>query len=82
MRSGWGAWASATPLVSAIVLVACGSSTSSVRAYCEYGAVSKAQLDGCITHVTPGEIDRLGTNAARYARGETGCRQDAGPFCR
>lgn len=51
-------------------------------AYCEYGALSEAQLQGCIDHVTVDDFDRLNTNAARYARGELDkCRRDAGPFC-
>jgi len=53
-----------------------------VEDYCAYGAVSQAQLDGCIDHVTPGTVDGYDTNAAEYARGELGeCLGDAGPFC-
>jgi hypothetical protein len=53
-----------------------------VEAYCAYGAVSRAQLDGCIEHVTPEEVAALRTNAAMYAMGRLDeCRADAGPFC-
>ncbi len=59
---------------------ACGE--SSVEAYCSYGAVSRAQLDGCTDHVTENDFDHLKTNAARYARGELDkCLADSGPFC-
>lgn len=50
--------------------------------YCAYGAVSEAQLDGCVEHVTPEVVDGYDTNAAEYARGELdSCLDDAGPFC-
>jgi len=53
-----------------------------VEDYCAYGAVSQAQLDGCIDHVTPQTVDDYDTNAAEYARGELEeCLGDAGPFC-
>lgn len=53
-----------------------------VRDYCEYGAKSRAQLEGCLSHVTIGDVDTRFTNAADYARGELDhCRSDAGPFC-
>jgi hypothetical protein len=41
----------------------------SIVDYCSYGAVSSAQLEGCLTHTTVNEISELGTNAARRARG-------------
>jgi hypothetical protein len=64
----------------ALGLGACGE--DEVSAYCHYGAVSEAQLNGCIDHVGTEQIDRLDTNAARYARGELDeCLADAGPFC-
>jgi hypothetical protein len=70
-------------LVAALVmagLAACGG--TSVSDYCSYGAVSEAQLEGCIEHITTREVDGLDTNAARYARGElTECLADSGPFC-
>lgn len=54
-----------------------------VARYCEYGAVSQPQLDGCKDHVGNDQVDRLDTNAARYARGDLDrCLADAGPFCR
>jgi hypothetical protein len=75
-------------IVASLVLLGCagvggGSSPSDqIDAYCSYGAVSQAQLDGCITHVTVGDIDRLDTNAARYSRSELDkCLYDSGPFC-
>lgn len=53
-----------------------------VTAYCSYGAVSQAQLDGCVEHVSSDDIDALDTEAARYARGERdGCGPQSGPFC-
>ena len=59
----------------------CGGQDEVVR-YCNYGAVSEAQRQGCIDHVTSDDIDQLDTNAARYARGMIDdCRADAGPFC-
>jgi hypothetical protein len=62
-------------------LVACGSEVS-VADYCAYGAVSEAQLDGCIDHVDESDVERLDTNAAQYGRGELDkCLSDAGPFC-
>jgi len=54
-----------------------------VYRYCAYGSVSRAQLDGCVDHVEPGEILDRRTNAALYARySMTDCRYDAGPFCK
>jgi hypothetical protein len=51
--------------------------------YCSYGAVSEAQLEGCVEHVTPEVVENYNTNAARYAKGElNACLADAGPFCR
>lgn len=53
-----------------------------VLPYCLYGAQSRAQLDGCMSHVTSNEINELETQAARFARGETSdCLDDSGPFC-
>jgi hypothetical protein len=50
--------------------------------YCQYAAVSRAQLESCEDRVTWGEIKRLDTNAARFARLELDkCLADAGPFC-
>ena len=51
--------------------------------YCGYGAVSRAQLDECNKNVTWGQIKRLDTNAAVFARDIGGgkCLYDAGPFC-
>ena len=54
-----------------------------VDRYCEYGAVSRAQLNGCESHVSLSYVQGLRTNAARYAAGDLReCLADAGPFCR
>jgi hypothetical protein len=53
-----------------------------IRLYCEYGAVSRAQLDSCERRVRWGEFKYSNTNAARFAKGELEkCLADAGPFC-
>ena len=53
-----------------------------VERYCSYGAVSEAQLQGCLSNVTEDEIYPLTTNAAEYSRGQIlTCEADAGPFC-
>lgn len=50
--------------------------------YCKYGAQTKAQLDGCMSHVTTDDIAKLDTRAARFARGETSeCGAGSGPYC-
>jgi hypothetical protein len=50
--------------------------------YCEYGARSQEQLDGCLAHVNSDDIDALDSPAARFARGETSrCGDGSGPFC-
>ena len=79
--------------ISLIVLLigGCGASTGVgggigggdfVGDYCAYGAVSKAQLEGCVEHVTPATVSGYDTNAARYARGQLdACLADSGRFC-
>ena len=58
------------------------SSGDKVQDYCQYGAKSHAQLQGCLSHVTIGDVDTRISNAAEYARGVLDeCRSDAGPFC-
>jgi len=53
-----------------------------IATYCEYGAVSRAQLEGCYFHVHVDEIEGRDTNAADWARGDLEeCLADAGPFC-
>lgn len=53
-----------------------------IAVYCQYGAVSAAQLRGCYMHVHIGEIEGRDTNAAKWARGELDeCLADAGPYC-
>lgn len=53
-----------------------------VSRYCYYGAVSEAQLNGCLENVTEGSIGARRTNAARFARDEDmACGSDSGPFC-
>jgi len=50
--------------------------------YCAYGAVSEAQLLGCINHADPEEIWKSDTNAARFGREVlSDCLADAGPLC-
>ena len=39
-----------------------------IELYCEYGAVSRAQLGGCLRNVTWGQFKYSDTNAARFAR--------------
>jgi hypothetical protein len=72
-------------LAALVALAGCGGSESEddvIGDYCAYGAVSHAQLDGCVDHVTTDQVDDLDTNAAEYARGELDrCLEDAGPFC-
>jgi hypothetical protein len=53
-----------------------------VARYCKYGAVSRAQLNECERNVGVRYVDSLGTNAARFARGQLSrCLGDSGPFC-
>jgi hypothetical protein len=53
-----------------------------VADYCSYGAVSNAQREGCLDHVSRDAIDRLDTHAAQFARRDTDeCLSDSGPFC-
>jgi hypothetical protein len=53
-----------------------------VADYCAYGAVSRAQFEGCKDHVSTDDVERLNTDAARFARRELeGCLADSGPFC-
>jgi hypothetical protein len=54
-----------------------------VESYCRYGAVSRAQLEGCIDHVTEADVRSLQTHASQYAFGDLDrCLADAGPFCK
>lgn len=52
-----------------------------VKRYCEYGAVSRAQLEGCRGHVSAAYVRASRTAAARFAIGKGDCGPDAGPFC-
>jgi hypothetical protein len=53
-----------------------------VARYCLYGAVSRAQLKGCVTNVSPETVASYSTPAARYARGDLiSCGPSAGSFC-
>jgi hypothetical protein len=78
-----------SPIAVLVVALAIGTfvgiserSSGKLRKYCEYGVVSKAQLAGCLDHVTDSQIDRLETDAARFSRGDLWqCLSDAGPFC-
>lgn len=77
------------PIVMLLVAVVLGvyvgmqdRSSGQLRDYCEYGAVSRAQLAGCLNHVTNADINRLQTDAARFAKGSLSqCLSDSGPFC-
>ena len=81
----------ALPLV-LLLIGGCGGSSETgagteagnlVGDYCAYGAVSKAQLEGCVEHVTPATVNGYDTNAARYAEGQLdACLADSGPFCK
>ena len=67
--------------IAVLVTVGC-SSNSQVADYCSYGAVSAAQLQGCIDHVSDATVESYDTNAAQYARGDLDdCLEDSGPFC-
>lgn len=69
-------------LVAALFAGCTPGSRDPVEAYCSYGAVSEAQLDGCLDHVTEDDFANLDTHAAEYARGELDeCLEDSGPFC-
>jgi hypothetical protein len=78
-----------SPIAVLLVALAIGTfvginerASGKLRRYCEYGVVSRAQLAGCLDHVTDSQIDRLQTDAARFARGDLWqCLSDAGPFC-
>ncbi len=64
----------------ALLVSACGSQEPNVGRYCAYGAVSEAQLVGCIRRVE--RVPDTSTRAARYGRYEIDeCLADAGPFC-
>jgi hypothetical protein len=53
-----------------------------VARYCEYGAVSRAQLNECEDNVGARYVDSLSTNAALFARRKiSSCLADSGPFC-
>lgn len=55
---------------------------SFIADYCHYGAVSQAQLKGCLDHATYKQIEQLDTNAAQFAARELDdCLDDAGPYC-
>jgi hypothetical protein len=71
-------------LVAAVWGVGAGASgrDNYLRAYCEYGSRSAAQLAGCMRHVNTDDINKRDTQAARFARGEnSNCLADAGPYC-
>lgn len=53
-----------------------------VNRYCRYGSVSTAQLDGCLSHVTPSDVVHAHGPARAYAETYGRCRADSGPFCR
>lgn len=50
--------------------------------YCSYGAVSRPQLRGCLTHVRADQVGHGATNAHEYGEGHLDrCLADSGPFC-
>jgi hypothetical protein len=80
----------AWPMAAGILLVAVGyglvagvdARDHELGHYCRYGAKSQAQLDGCMSHVTTDDIDKLHTRAADFARGWTSeCAAGSGPYC-
>lgn len=91
-------WIRDTPIGAAIFLLCLGAlwltlmlwligrdgPTTSVARYCEYGAVSASQLEGCKRHVTRAQIEAMprSRHAVAYAQWRmTFCSHDAGPFC-
>jgi hypothetical protein len=69
-------------VAAAVLGTACDASDDMVTAYCRYGAVSQAQLDGCIDHVTEADVRSRQTHASQYAFGDLDrCLADSGPFC-
>lgn len=38
---------------------------------CKYGSRSQAQVNGCLSHVDSHDIERLNTDAAKFARGSS-----------
>jgi uncharacterized membrane protein len=55
-----------------------------VNDYCAYGSVSKAQLNGCKSHVTANDVEARDTHAARFAESGSSdevCGARSGPFC-
>jgi hypothetical protein len=67
----------------ALSLGACGTSEDDllVSDYCEYGARSEAQFEGCKDHVTAEQVRARNTPAARWAKHGGYCGTDAGPMC-
>ncbi len=54
----------------------------SVKLYCEYGSLTKAELFACLAQTPTGSINRLNTDAAQFARGElVKCARTSGPYC-
>jgi hypothetical protein len=50
--------------------------------YCAYGAVSRAQLEGCKSHVTANQVRARDTTASHFAQRDIeDCGEDSGPFC-
>jgi hypothetical protein len=69
-------------LLAVVAMALSGCGRDEVTDYCSYGAVSRAQLEGCESHVTTEIVESYDTNAARYAKGKLDeCLADAGPFC-
>jgi hypothetical protein len=49
--------------------------------YCAYSAESQAQIDECLSKINSGDVDKLDTPAARFARGEIDCGPGSGSLC-
>jgi hypothetical protein len=75
-RAAW------TAGVAAALCLVLALTPSTLEDYCQYGADSEAQGAGCASHVERDYVERLDTNAARFARHQLHtCESDAGPFC-
>ena len=71
-------------LVAALVLIGCGAEDDerAVHLYCQYGASSEAQLEGCVRKMTIDDVRGYDTNAAKYALNALDeCLGDTGPLC-
>src|SRR5688572_4856290 len=51
--------------------VRAGTQHGTVAHYCKYGSRYQAQVNGCLSHVDSHDIERLNTDAAKFARGSS-----------